>query len=71
MDVDGKSFKCSFQFVYTEYDVDLGHSNVWCGTEHVSRSERVFVLAPSGYRFTVVMDINPTRLKKARVSGFL
>ena len=36
-------------------------------TEH--RSRKIFLLAPSGYRFSLLIDINPTRIKKARVSG--
>ena len=49
--------------------MSLKRSNVWCGTEAVVRARKLFILAPSGYRFSVVLDTNPDRFRRARVSG--
>ena len=69
--IDEEAFKCSFQLVYSETALSLspGRSNIWCGTELVARARKLFLLAPSGYRFSLLIDLNPTRIKKARVSG--
>ena len=69
--IDDEAFKCSFQLVYSEAQLSLspGRSNIWCGTETVARARKLFLLAPSGYRFSLLIDLNPTRIKKARVSG--
>merc|ERR1740123_2525012 len=68
--IDEEAFKCSFQLVYSETALSLspGRSNIWCGTELVARARKLFLLAPSGYRFSLLIDLNPTRIKKARVS---
>ena len=55
--------------VPAETEVSLKRSNVWCGTEAVVRARKLFILAPSGYRFSVVLDTNPDRFRRARVSG--
>ena len=55
--------------VRAETEVSLKRSNVWCGTEAVVRARKLFILAPSGYRFSVVLDTNPDRFRRARVSG--
>ena len=62
-------FKCSFQFKYTEYEVELKRSNIFCGTDRSFRAQRLFLLAPSGYRFTALVDVNPTRFRKIKVAG--
>ena len=69
--IDEETFKCSFQLVYSETALSLspGRSNIWCGTEMVARAKKLFLLAPSGFRFSLLIDLNPTRIKKARVSG--
>ena len=62
-------FKCSFHFLYTRQDVIIKKSNVYCATENSYRNKKVFLLAPSGYRFTVLLNVNPTNIKAAKVSG--
>lgn len=69
--MDDKVFKCSFQFKYTKYEVDLKKSNIFCGTEESFVAQRLFLLAPSGYRFTALIDVNPTRFRKIKVAGKL
>lgn len=63
------AFKCSFHFEYSERDVFVKRSNVYCATKNTYRNKRIFLLAPSGYRFSVLLDVNPTRFKVAKVSG--
>ena len=58
---------CTTVLVYrAKYDIS-GSVHMYTYTEH--RSRKIFLLAPSGYRFSLLIDINPTRIKKARVSG--
>ena len=67
--MDDEVFKCSFQFTHTKYDVDLKRSNIFCSTDESFRAQRLFLLAPSGYRFTALIDVNPTRFRKIKVAG--
>ena len=62
-------FYLRFKFDYTERFVDVTKSNVSCYTPNVAQAQRIFVVAPSGFRFTALVDLNPDRLRKARVSG--
>ena len=62
-----ETFKCSFQLVYSSSQVQLRRSNLYCATNTQSTGEKLFILAPSGYRFSLVVDTNPTRIRKGRV----
>ena len=61
-----ETFKCSFQLVYTS-TVHLKKSNLYCATKIHSTGEKLYILAPSGYRFSLVVDTNPTKIRKGRV----
>ena len=60
-------FKCSFQLVYTSRGVHLGKSHLYCATDIRATGEKLYILAPSGYRFSLVVDMNPTTIRRARV----
>ena len=62
-----ETFKCSFQLVYSSHNVQLKRSHLYCATKIKSTGEKLFILAPSGYRFSLVVDTNPSRIKKGRV----
>ena len=62
-----ETFKCSFQLVYSSSQVQLKRSHLYCATDIQSEGEKLFILAPSGYRFSLVVETNPTRIKKGRV----
>ena len=62
-----ETFKCSFQLVYTSTAVHLKRSNLYCATKISSRGEKLYILAPSGFRFSLVVDTNPTTIRRGRV----
>ena len=62
-----ETFKCSFQLVYSSSQVQLKRSNLYCATNIHSVAQKLFILAPSGYRFSLIVDTNPTRIRKGRV----
>ena len=66
---DHEKFSCSFHLVYSPSTLDLRKTRAFCSPSIRDKVKRLYILAPSGYRFTVDMDINPTRFTAATVQG--
>ena len=48
--------------------MDLKKTRAYCSPDIRASAKKLYILAPSGYRFNVDMDINPTRFTSATVS---
>merc|ERR1712025_914757 len=63
---DHQKFSCSFHLVYSPSALDLRKTKAFCTPNIRSSAKKLYILAPSGYRFTVDMDINhpPSRVTR-------